>query len=232
MMRVAWLVSAVLVSGCAALQAKTPPALPSGAAIDAEVTHMMATTGAKGFALAVIDGGVVKKVSVYGARNAAGDPLKTDSIMYAASLTKMTFGYMVAQLADDGLLDLDKSIADYLPLPLPAYSDEKTADAYAAWGGLAGDDRWKTLTPRILLNHGSGFANFGFLEPDEKLDVVAFGEALDEAVTMLISALDQIVCHASVKRAAKLAREDVDPIAHIRPCDGKMDPGARCARPG
>src|SRR5690606_18536300 len=31
------------------------------------------------------------------------------------------------------------------------------------------DERWRRLTPRILLNHGSGFANFGFLEPDEKL---------------------------------------------------------------
>jgi CubicO group peptidase (beta-lactamase class C family) len=151
------------------MQGKTPPALPDAAAIDAEVSRMMSATGAKGFALAVIDGGVVKKVSVYGARNAAGDPLKTNSIMYAASLTKMTFGYMVAQLADEGLIDLDRSIADYLPQPLPAYTDEKIADDYAAWGGLAGDDRWKRLTPRILLNHGSGFANFGFLEPDEKL---------------------------------------------------------------
>lgn len=143
--------------------------VPASAAIDAEVTRMMTATGAKGFALAVIDNGAVTKVNVYGARNAAGDPLKTDSIMYAASLTKMTFGYMIAQLADEGIIDLDKSIAEYLPQPLPSYTDEKIADDYAAWGGLAGDDRWKKLTPRILLNHGSGFANFGFLEPDEKL---------------------------------------------------------------
>lgn len=169
MLRVAGLLSVVLLSGCAGMQAKTSPAMPDGAAIDAEVSRMMSATGAKGFALAVVDGGVVKKVSVYGARNAAGDPLKADSIMYAASLTKMTFGYMVAQLADEGVIDLDRSIANYLPQPLPSYTDEKLADAYAAWGGLAGDERWKKLTPRILLNHGSGFANFGFLEPDEKL---------------------------------------------------------------
>ena len=145
------------------------PSVPSSSAIDVEVNRMMAVTGAKGFALAVIDDGAVTKVSVYGIRNVAGDPLKTDSIMYAASLTKMAFGFMVAQLADEGLIDLDKSIAAYLPQPLPSYSDEQTAEDYAAWGGLAGDDRWKKLTPRILLNHGSGFSNFGFLEPDEKL---------------------------------------------------------------
>jgi CubicO group peptidase (beta-lactamase class C family) len=42
-------------------------------------------------------------------------------------------------------------------------------DHYARWSDLAGDDRWKQLTPRMLLNHASGFANFGFLEPDGKL---------------------------------------------------------------
>ena len=34
---------------------------------------------------------------------------------------------------------------------------------------LAGDARWRQLTPRLLLNHASGFANFGFLEPDGRL---------------------------------------------------------------
>jgi CubicO group peptidase (beta-lactamase class C family) len=34
---------------------------------------------------------------------------------------------------------------------------------------LASDARWRQLTPRLLLNHASGFANFGFLEPDGRL---------------------------------------------------------------
>lgn len=89
--------------------------------------------------------------------------------MYAASLTKMTFGYMIAQLADEGLIDLDRSIAAYLSQPLPAYTAPQIEDDYARWSDLAGDDRWKQLTPRLLLNHASGFANFGFLEPDGKL---------------------------------------------------------------
>ena len=33
----------------------------------------------------------------------------------------------------------------------------------------AGDERWRKLTPRILLTHTSGLANFAFLEPDEKM---------------------------------------------------------------
>lgn len=40
----------------------------------------------------------------------------------------------------------------------------------AAYGERnAGDERRRRLPPRLLLNHGSGFANFAFLEPDGTL---------------------------------------------------------------
>lgn len=143
--------------------------LPTRQQIDAEVHRMMAATRGKGIAIAVIDKGQVAHVLSYGSRNAAGDPLKLDSIMYGASLTKTTFAYFVLQLVDRGKLELDKSIAHYLPKPLPDYRDAEIAQLYARWSDLAGDDRWRKLTPRMLLNHASGFSNFGFLEPDGKL---------------------------------------------------------------
>jgi CubicO group peptidase (beta-lactamase class C family) len=34
---------------------------------------------------------------------------------------------------------------------------------------LKGDERWRKLTPRILLTHASGLANYAFLEPDKKM---------------------------------------------------------------
>ena len=34
-----------------------------------------------------------------------------------------------------------------------------------------GDERWRKWTPRILLSHGSGLANFAFLEPDGKMQL-------------------------------------------------------------
>jgi CubicO group peptidase (beta-lactamase class C family) len=36
---------------------------------------------------------------------------------------------------------------------------------------LAGDDRWKTITPRMALTHSTGFANFWWIEPDQKLHI-------------------------------------------------------------
>lgn len=140
----------------------------SDARLEAQVADAMRATGAKGMAVAVIEDGRVVHVSAHGVRNAAGAPLQRDTIMYGASLTKAVFAYMVMQLVDEGRIDLDRSIASYLPRPLPEYPDDAR---YAPWSGLAGDERWRALTPRILLNHGAGFANFAFLEPDGRLRI-------------------------------------------------------------
>lgn len=152
-----------------AVAARKAPRIPTAAAIDAQVARGMAATGARGLALAVIDRGRIVHVKSYGVRNARGDPLDTDTIMYGASLTKAVFATTVMQLVDEGVIDLDTTIDNYLPKPLPSYAEPEVEDNYARWSDLAGDDRWKKLTPRILLTHSPGFANFGFLEPDGKL---------------------------------------------------------------
>ena len=158
-----------LIAAPALAAKKDAPPIPSPAAIDAEIARGMAATGAKGLALAVIDKGRIVHVKSYGLRNAKGDPLRTDTIMYGASLTKAVFAFTVMQLVDEGVIDLDRTIDQYLPRPLPAYAEPEVEDRYARWSDLAGDDRWKKLTPRILLTHSPGFANFGFLEPDGQL---------------------------------------------------------------
>jgi CubicO group peptidase (beta-lactamase class C family) len=137
--------------------------------LDATAAGVMRETGARGLAVAVIEDGRVVATRAYGARNARGEPLTPETVMYGASLTKAAFAYMVLQLVDEGRLDLDRPIAEYLPRPLTDYPDAETEDRYARWSDLSGDERWRKLTPRILLSHRSGFANFGFLEPDRKL---------------------------------------------------------------
>lgn len=134
--------------------------------IDAAARAAMQRTGARGLALAVIDDGQPVLVRTWGHRNAAGEPLRTDTVMYGASLTKSVFAYMVMQLADEGRLELDRPLADYLPRPLPDYGN---LDDYGNWGDLAGDGRWRRLTARHVLTHSTGWANFAFLEPDGRL---------------------------------------------------------------
>ncbi|KQW44662.1 MULTISPECIES: serine hydrolase [unclassified Roseateles] len=148
------------------LTAAAPPALPGSAAIDAEVARLMRATQAQGLAVAVVDAGRVVHVGAYGKRNAAGEPLLTDTVMYGASLTKAVFGYWVMQLVDEGKLDLDRPLAAYLDKPLPDYPNDPKS---GPWRHLADEPRWRQLTARMLLTHSSGFANFAFLEPDRKL---------------------------------------------------------------
>lgn len=156
--------------GAVALSLWTTPAISHAPVnLAAVLDSVMRDTGSQGIAAAIIDDGEIVAQEARGKRNASGAPLDADTVMYGASITKAAFAYMVLQLVDEGLIDLDRSIADYLPQPLTDYGSDDIEDRYARYSDLAGDERWRALTPRILLSHGSGFANFGFLEPDGKL---------------------------------------------------------------
>jgi CubicO group peptidase (beta-lactamase class C family) len=146
--------------------------IPGGPAVDGEVNKIMAETRANGMAVAVIDHGKVGYVQAYGIRNAKGDPLTTDTVMYGASLTKMVFAYTVMQLVDQGKLNLDTPLKDDLDKPLPSYvPDPVFPDKYGPYKDLANDSRWEKITPRMCLTHSTGFSNFWFIEPDQKLHI-------------------------------------------------------------
>ena len=135
-------------------------ALPRSA-INAEVKRLMAANKVAGLGVALIRSGRVVFVKSYGKRNVIGKlPLKRDTIMYGASLTKATFAWFVMQLVDEGRVDLDRPIAAYLPKPLPDYPN---------YADLKDDPRWRRLTLRMLLNHTSGFQNFRWIDFDKKL---------------------------------------------------------------
>ena len=132
---------------------------PPASILDARIPALMKREKVNGLALAVIDGGQVRHLRAFGWRDVERRlPLTTDTVMYAASMTKAAFAYYVLTLVDQGLLDLDAPLAKLLPQPLPAYEE------YSAL-----DERWRLLTPRMLLNQSSGLANFPQLEPDGKL---------------------------------------------------------------
>jgi len=161
--------SFLLTLSAAAFTANAMPAPPT---IDAAVHAAMARTGAKGIALAIIDGGKVRYVQAYGVRDVKGDPLQTDTVMYGASLTKTVFAYHVLQLVDQGKLALDTPLADYLDKPLTDYDTEAIYPGkYGPYHDLAADPRWKRITARNVLTHSTGFANFWFIEPDQKLRI-------------------------------------------------------------
>jgi CubicO group peptidase (beta-lactamase class C family) len=131
----------------------------------------MTATGSRGVAISVIENGAVTYSKSFGVRNGAGNPLDDTTVMYGASLTKAVFAVFVLQLVQEGKLDQDRPLAEYLPAPLPSYSSAADERAYAPWAGLEGDERWRKITARMVLTHSTGFANFAFLEPDGKLRI-------------------------------------------------------------
>jgi len=135
----------------------------SAAEIDGTVTRLMKAAEVTGVEIAILNQGKIAYLKAYGVRDKDKNlPLTVDSVMSAASLSKVAFTYTVLQLVDEGVLDLDKPVYLYLPQPLPDYPN---------YADLANDPRYKRITARMLLSHTSGFANWRWFEDDRKLRI-------------------------------------------------------------
>ena len=130
---------------------------PSFEIIDPHIVKLMDTAHVTGLCLGIVQDNQVVYVKAYGYKNKATGALNdTATCFYGASLSKAVFAYLVMQLVDSGLIDLDRPLYTYLPKPIPEYDNYKD---------LAGDDRWKLLTARKCLDHTTGFPNFRWFNP-------------------------------------------------------------------
>ncbi|HEV8131396.1 MAG TPA: serine hydrolase [Acidobacteriota bacterium] len=135
----------------------------TSAELDGTVTRLMRAANVTGVGVAIFNNGKVAYLKTYGVRDKEKNlPLTEDSVMSAASLTKVAFAYVVMQLVEKRLLDLDKPVYQYLPKPLPEYP---------AYKDLANDPRYKQITARMLLSHTSGFPNLRQFNKDQKLNI-------------------------------------------------------------
>jgi CubicO group peptidase (beta-lactamase class C family) len=171
-LRTVWMMALAALAGTAAPAQTATPATAastpsverldgsriSPAEIDATVTRLIGAAGVTGAGVAIFNRGEVAYVKAYGFRDKErGLALTPDSVMTAASLTKVAFAHLVMQLVDEGRIDLDRPVSVYLGRPLarvPGYED------------LAGDRRAATITPRMLLAHTSGLPNWRWLADD------------------------------------------------------------------
>ncbi len=152
-----------------------------------------------GLGLAILTDGTIVYRKAYGIRDKEKDlPLTTDSVMSAASFTKVAFAYLVMQLVEDGSLNLDKPVYQYLPKPLPEYDNYKD---------LAGDARYKKITARMLLSHTSGLPNWRWFT-DEKSLRIYFEPGSRFAYSGEGIALLQLVVESVTKRGLKELMDD------------------------
>ena len=83
--------------------------------IDAYVRERMAALGAPGAAVAVVRDGELIHLAGYGVANPAGDPVTPQTPFLLASLSKSMTAVAVLQLVEQGLVELDAPIQEYLP---------------------------------------------------------------------------------------------------------------------
>src|SRR3954471_3019576 len=110
--------------------------------LEAMVSELLAEHETPGASVGLVGAGERTIVTV-GTRGADRGPVEHDTIFAAASLTKPVFAAGVMTLVDDGALELDRPLSEYLPEPY-----------------LADDERAASITARMVLSHTTGFPNW------------------------------------------------------------------------
>lgn len=138
--------------------------------IDQIVTDLMTKAKVTGLGLSILNNNQTVYTKTYGYKNKGKKELMNNStVLYGASFSKAVFAFLTLKLVEEGVLELDKPIYQYLDKPLPEYED---------YTSLANDERWKLITPRMCLSHTTGFQNLRFVDarkgvfdPDGKIGI-------------------------------------------------------------
>ena len=128
---------------------------PDGSKISTEylsnyIQKAMDSIGLPGLSIAIVNDNKIAYHNTFGIKNIkTEEPVTAKTIFEGASLSKPLFAYFLMKMAEDGKLDLDKPIYPYLKPIFPE-------------GTIAPDsfEYYKTLTPRIILSHGTGIPNW------------------------------------------------------------------------
>ncbi|MGA9240775.1 MAG: serine hydrolase domain-containing protein [Silvibacterium sp.] len=132
---------------------------------DAFAKKTLAARHVAGAQIAVLNNGRLVWSAAYGLRHKEPDlPMDRDTTSWAASITKSVFATYVMQLVERGEFNLDQPVASQLAKPLNEYEPYRDTASE-----IVKDPAWPTVTPRMLLSHSSGLANFAFIEPDKKM---------------------------------------------------------------
>jgi CubicO group peptidase (beta-lactamase class C family) len=134
-----------------------------------KITGLMQDAKIPGLCISVFNNGNTVFTKAFGLADIAENkPLTTSSILYGASFSKAVFAYIVMQLAEERVIDLDTPLVNYLPKPLPDY---KINGINGGYKDLKNDERYKKITARMCLDHTTGLPNWRVLEHDKKLKI-------------------------------------------------------------
>jgi CubicO group peptidase (beta-lactamase class C family) len=177
--------------------------------MEAAVVSTMEKAGIPGLSCAIINDSKVVYCETFGVKNTkSGEPNDEETVFAAASFSKTVFAYLVMLLVEEGTLDLDKPLYQYLKQPLPDY--QKYSD-------LEDDDRYKKITARMCLSHSTGFPNWRFLTEDNRLQFLFDPGERHSYSGEGIALLQMVVEEVTGRGLEELAREKVfDPLGMTR----------------
>lgn len=119
-----------------------------------------------GISICVLRNGEMAWYQGLGVKNAqTGEPVNDQTIFQAASMSKPVFAYAVLRMCDEGLLDLDRPLANYVPRELI----EKAFLGHSMDIDGFHKDWFSKITARMCLSHCSGLQHFGLKKPVEML---------------------------------------------------------------
>jgi len=123
--------------------------------LDAFITSKMDAYKIPGISVAIINDGKVVYHRIEGYANVEKElPITKQTIFEGASISKPMFGFFVMTLVEEGILDLDKPLYQYMEYP-----------------DIAHDERYKEITARMALSHQTGFQNWREDDEDNILKI-------------------------------------------------------------
>lgn len=190
-----------------------PDSVAAVARLETLIPELMAEARVPGLQIALIRDGRVVTQKGYGVTGGPDEAaVDADTIFEAASLTKPVFAYAVLKMVDQGLVDLDRPVIEYLPREEVERVLGHTLDAE---GFRA--DWFKTITARHILSHSAGLPHGDggavtpvFFEPGSDWKYSAEGYSLLQlAVERLVGERLDTIIDASVLQPLGMARSSM-----------------------
>lgn len=124
--------------------------------LEGQIQMIMDSIDMSGLSIAIINNAEIVYHNNFGVSNIdSKEPVTNESLFEAASLSKPLFAYFIMKHVEKGILDLDKPLYKYLPFPDIEY-----------------DDRYKSITARMVLSHTTGLPNWRIDDnPEGKLTI-------------------------------------------------------------
>ena len=111
--------------------------------IDDYINHELENLNIPGASIAIIKGDEVQYIKGYGKAGPSGKEMTEQTPVVLGSVSKSMTALAIMQLVDQGRIQLDNPVKEYIP-----------------WFQLADEDAAKEITIRQLLNHTSGISEY------------------------------------------------------------------------